>query len=93
MSYDSDSDSDCHYGDTYSLLDAIQENTMKDQIVIEAQRHMIQKRNNRIQELETTIGDRSWVCSSMFFLAVAVATLAYLEGTALGMYICPINHR
>ena len=93
MSYDGDSDCDCHYGDTYSLLDAIQENTANDMLLIEAQRHIIQKRNLRIQELETSIDDRSWVCNSMFFLSVAVVVLAYFEGTAMGMYISLNNHR
>lgn len=91
--FDNDSDRDCPYGDTYSLLDAIQENTANDVLLIEAQRHVIQQRNARIQELETSIDDRSWVCNSMFFLSIAVAVLAYVEGTTLGMYISLNNHR
>jgi len=92
MSYDGDNDSDC-LCDTYAMLDRIYENTANDREIIEMQKQVIQKRNNRIHELETSIEDRSWVCNSMFFLSVAVAVLAYVEGTTLGMYISLNNHR
>jgi hypothetical protein len=92
MSYDGDNDSDC-LCDTYAMLDRIHENTVNDREIIETQRQMIQKRNNRIRELETSIEERSWVCNSMFFLSVAVAVLAYVEGTTMGMYISLNNHR
>lgn len=93
MSYDGDNDSECCYNDTHTMLEAIRENTINNELLIEMQKHIIQKRNNRIQELETSIEDRSWVCNSMFFLSVAVALLAYVEGTTLGMYISLNNHR